>query len=166
MRIDIGDRAPQNRTGLVGAVLPSACAADPTSSLIGLKIPLAANARSVPEFDQVQTPSPRLVLADGSLKDKSPSPGRTVEAGPGETPPKSARPHTSKAKSPQPGARGSGPSSGGQDGLTAAGGKWPDWPWNLRSPRAGGSRDDYAAPTVLTLLVHRSVPARRQTPGR
>ena len=21
--------------------------------------------------------------------------------------------------------------------FTAAGGKWPDWPWNLRSPRAG-----------------------------
>ncbi len=49
-------------------------------------------------------------------------------------------PRLRKQRAPSPGRGVPVPVSGGRDGSTAADGKWPDWPWNRRSPRAGSSQ--------------------------
>ena len=68
-----------------------------------------------------------------------------AEAGPERTPPIHSGPTPQATKSPQPGVRSSGPLQRRAGWFTAAGGKWPGWPWNLRSPRAGGSGGRCAA---------------------
>src|SRR5947209_7777312 len=47
--------------------------------------------------------------------------------------------------------------------FTAAGGKWPDWPWNLRSPRAGSSGGRCPAERGTTLEALATAAATRST---
>ena len=59
-----------------------------------------------------------------------------AEAGPSGLPPSRPASRLREPRAPSPGRGVPVPQSVGQDGLTAAPGKWPDWPWNLHSPRA------------------------------
>ena len=92
--------------------------------------------------------------------------GLEASVGPGGTPPKSAQPHASESS--QPGARSSSPGKRRAGWFTAADGKWPDWPRNLRSPRAGSSHVSMVMLPVRhpAFLVGKTCPAKPRDPGR
>src|SRR5207302_9117375 len=77
-------------------------------------------------------------------------------------------PTPQEVESSQPGARSSSPSQRRAGCFTAADGKWPDWPRNLRSPRAGSSHVSMVVSPVRdpAFLMGKTCPARPRDPGR
>ena len=77
-------------------------------------------------------------------------------------------PTPQEVESSQPGARSSSPSQRRAGCFTAADGKWPDWPRNLRSPRAGSSHVSMVMSPVRhhAFLVGKTCSATPRDPGR